>query len=95
VLGQGYLLRPAAVVVTTTVTVTPVSAAVGTSSGEQSAVEDFKECSITSPPKVLAMLSTDAKYSLPRSTGERTTKSAGSVIEPERSHPGKPGGDPV
>ena len=41
------------------------------------------------------VVSTDAKYSLPRSTGERTTKSAGSVIEPERSHPGKPGGDPV
>jgi hypothetical protein len=56
VLGQGYLLRPAAVVVTTTATVAPVSAAVGTSSGEQSAVEDFKEMVDNFPPNVLAML---------------------------------------
>lgn len=55
-LGQGYLLRPAAVVVTTTATVAPVSAAVGTSSGEQSAVEDFKEMVDNFPPNVLAML---------------------------------------
>jgi hypothetical protein len=41
-------------------------------------------------------VSTDAKYSLPRSTGERNTKSAGSVIEPERNHPpGNPGAKPV
>jgi hypothetical protein len=44
------------VVVTTTATVAPVSAAVGTSSGEQSAVEDFKEMVDNFPPNVLAML---------------------------------------